>query len=71
MGSSPRSRVPSETVGEELDRTLGPARQRPTLAGMLEFMEEATRIVASWPRWKRELMREVDPEPPKFPRRID
>lgn len=33
-------------------------RERPTLSGMLAYMEEATRIVESWPQWKREVLRD-------------
>lgn len=32
--------------------------ERPTREGMLAFMDEAAKIVASWPQWKREVLRD-------------
>lgn len=40
------------------------SRPEVTREGIIRFMEEATRIVAAWPRWKQEVLRTLPPEPP-------
>lgn len=37
-------------------------RERPTREGMIAFVEEASKIVASWPRWKQEVLRAFPPD---------
>ena len=43
-----------------------PIPERPTREGVIAFMEEAERIVAAWPEWKRQVLRPLcDSLPPR------
>lgn len=62
--SQPPDLTPPAPTDKPSQGQGGEGRVRPTREGMLAYMEEASRIVAEWPQWKREVLRELQPDSP-------
>lgn len=45
---------------------VGPDIDGPTKDGMIAAMDDAARLVASWPQWKREVLRDSPPAQPSM-----